>query len=61
MRALLERSPAVHRVQQLEHRLDGTVEQFKAIVLQLDARRFNAPPSYPPLCDQAQEIEERLS
>lgn len=41
MRAILERSPVVHRVQQFEHRLNGAVEQFKAIALLIDGSRLH--------------------
>ena len=41
MRTVLEHSPAVHRVQQFEHRLNGTVEQFKAVALLIDGSRLH--------------------
>lgn len=41
MRRLLEQSPVVHLLQQFEHRLDGAVEQFKAIALLIDGSRLH--------------------
>lgn len=41
MRSVLEHSPAVHRVQQFDHRLNGAVEQFKAIALLSNGSRLH--------------------
>lgn len=41
MRTVLERSPAVFLVQKYEHRLNGAVEQIKAIALLIDGSRLH--------------------
>lgn len=41
MRSVLEHSPAVHLVQQFEHRLNGAIEQLKVVALLIDGSRLH--------------------